>query len=101
MSLAILVKPEARTDVATAARWYRDLNPDLAGRFLIAVGAAVTDAATHPTAHPLVDVDTGTRRSRVRGFPYRVFYLVELTRVVIIAIAHDKRDHRIWHERLD
>jgi plasmid stabilization system protein ParE len=76
----IFVKPAARDDAAVAARWYRDLSPVLADRFLSSVREAIEKVAMHPTAHPIVDPETGTRRIRLKGFPYRVFYLVELTR---------------------
>ncbi len=55
----------------------------------------------HPTAHPIVDPETGTRRIRLKGFPYRVFYLVEPTRLVVFAITHDRRDQRVWHNRTE
>jgi len=97
VSRAVLLKPEARADVAAAARWYRDLEPQLARRFLSATGAAIQAAAEHATAHPIVD---SPRRIRLRVFPYRVLYLVEPEQIVVFAVLHDKRDHRVWHERL-
>lgn len=100
MSLPGLVKPEARADAADAAHWYRELSEVLAKRFLAALTLAVDKIGTNPTAHPLVDPDTGARRIRVRGFPYRLFYLVEPDRVAVFAILHDKRDQRAWHSRL-
>ncbi len=100
MSGAVLLKPEARADVAAAARWYRDLEPELARRFLSATGAAVQAAAESPTAHPIIDSPSRARRIRLRGFPYRVLYLVEPGQIVVFAVLHDKRDHRVWHERL-
>ena len=101
MSLPVLVKPEARIEAAEAARWYREFGVVLAERFLSAVRRAVEEVGENPTAHPLVDSDTGARRVRVRGFPYRVFYLVDPTRVVVFAVTHDKRDRRVWHSRLE
>ena len=73
----------------------------LADRFLSSVREAIEKVATHPTAHPIVDPETGTRRIRLKGFPYRVFYLVEPTRLVVFAITHDRRDQRVWHNRIE
>ena len=101
MSYPVPIKPEARADAAEAARWYSELGVILAERFLSAVRVAVGEIGQNPTAHPLVDPDTGARRIRIRGFPYRLFYLIEPARVVVFAIAHDKRDQRVWHNRLE
>lgn len=101
MNLPVLVKPEARGDAAEAARWYHSLSAVLADRFLKAIAVAVDRAGERPTGHPVVDAATGARRVRVAGFPYRVVYLVESDRVVVIAIVHDRRDRRIWHSRIE
>jgi plasmid stabilization system protein ParE len=98
---SVQVRPEARADILEAARWYRDLSRALADRFLKAVGDAVEQSAAQPTAHPIVDLETGARRIRLHGFPYRVFYLVEGERVIVFAVAHDRRDRRVWHDRID
>ena len=101
MNWPVLVKPAARDDAVVAARWYRDLSPVLADRFLSSVREAIEKVATYPTAQPIVDSETGTRRIRLKGFPYRVFYLVEPTRLVVFAITHDRRDQRVWHNRIE
>lgn len=42
----------------------------------------------------------GTRCKRLGRFPYSIFYLLEETRIVIIAVAHQKRSPDYWKDRL-
>ena len=39
------------------------------------------------------------RRLMTRRFPYGVFYLVEATSVVVLAVFHAKRDPGQWRRR--
>jgi plasmid stabilization system protein ParE len=36
------------------------------------------------------------RRAFVTKFPYLVFYIVEATRVVVLAVLHTSRDPTVW-----
>ena len=53
-----------------------------------------------PTAQPVVEAATGVRRVLVRRFPYRMLYLVEDSRAVVLALVHVRRDESAWRERL-
>lgn len=51
---------------------------------------------------PFTTVDDGTviRSRSVRGYPYRIVYIVEPERVVILAYAHERRKPGYWLHRL-
>jgi plasmid stabilization system protein ParE len=36
------------------------------------------------------------RRAFVTKFPYLVFYIVDATRVVVLAVLHTSRDPAVW-----
>ena len=44
--------------------------------------------------------DHGTRRFLLRRFPFSLLYRVELTRLVIVAVAHAHRRPGYWKQRL-
>jgi len=44
-------------------------------------------------------VDKGRRRAGVRRFPYGISFVVEDTRIVVIACFHGKRNPKHWQLR--
>jgi plasmid stabilization system protein ParE len=80
-----------------ALRWYADVSPSLSRRFAQAVEDTVQIIATFPLRYPEVSRDR--RRAGVRRFPYGLFYLVEETRIVVIACFHGKRNPHHWQHR--
>ena len=65
------------------------------------VEAAILEA---PEAQPLeLDAPPGlvVRRARIGRFPWRLVYLVEPARLLVVAVAHVGREPGYWGERLD
>jgi plasmid stabilization system protein ParE len=96
----VVLTLEARADVAEAAAWYRNQSIHAAERFLLAVTVALRRIQDQPTAHIVVDLETGARRALLRRFPHRVLYLIDNDRIVVFAVMHHRRDDPAWHERL-
>ena len=76
---------------------YDAIRPELGERFANAVVGTAEAIATMPLRFAVVD--TGRRRAGVRWFPYGLFFLVEETRVVVIACFHGKRNPKHWQLR--
>lgn len=60
--------------------------------------------AVAPEAHPPdPDAPEGrdVRRARIGRFPWRYVYVLETTRILIIAVAHKRREPGYWLARLD
>jgi len=76
---------------------YDAIRPELGERFANAVVETAEAIATMPLRFAVVD--TGRRRAGGRWFPYGLFYLVEETRVVVIACFHGKRNPKHWQLR--
>jgi plasmid stabilization system protein ParE len=76
---------------------YDAIRPELGERFANTVVETAEAIATMPLRFAVVD--TGRRRAGVRWFPYGLFFLVEETRVVVIACFHGKRNPKHWQLR--
>ncbi|MBX9622305.1 MAG: type II toxin-antitoxin system RelE/ParE family toxin [Gemmataceae bacterium] len=89
----------ADAEVQAARRWYARRG----GAWLVArFAAALSDAEARVSANPsLWSPDQyGTRACRLKKFPYRLIYVEEPARVLVLAVAHDRRRPGYWVRRL-
>jgi toxin ParE1/3/4 len=93
----IFVQREAQLEVQSIFDYYEDLNEGLGFEFMRALDAALQTIKRNPLACQKIYQES--RRVLLRKFPYAVFYLVEETRIVIIACFHQKRDPIDWIRR--
>jgi plasmid stabilization system protein ParE len=99
MSWRLIVRREARSELAEAVDWYRSQHPDFGNRFLLAFLEAVNKLVENPYLFQRLDDDI--RRVRLRHFPYNLLYFIQEDRVVIVACAHAKRRPGYWRDRLE
>lgn len=97
MTLPVVIRPEAEADLAEAFAWYEERRPGLGDRFLLSVDAALSGIQRYPESSPAVH--RPIRRLLLRRFPYGVFYTVEESAIVVLAVFHCGRDPRRWRER--
>ena len=97
MNRELIVRPEAEADLARAFTWYEGRLRGLGYDFLNNTDAAVRGIMRNPELYPIVH--HGIRRALVRRFPYAIFYLLEGTRIVALAIFHASRDPAHWQRR--
>jgi toxin ParE1/3/4 len=97
------MKPVAQHAAATlemedAARWY-ECEAGMGERFF----AAVNEAKAFIRRHPQLGTPQrrGTRKWRVKGFPYLLIYRDEPERVFVVSVAHGNRKPGFWESRLD
>ena len=88
MSLDLIVQPSAKRDIADADAYYAQYGK--ADAFIAALDQTFTQIADRPLMYPIVYEDV--RRALVRRFPYSVFFVVESTRSVVLAVHHQRRD---------
>jgi plasmid stabilization system protein ParE len=96
--MATRVLPEARDDLRTAVRYYRDIKPPVLGkqlavRMMAAFKEAVGYAASMSLARPEHPELPGARYVMFQGFPYMLFYTVLERDVVVVAIEYATRDY--------
>jgi plasmid stabilization system protein ParE len=90
MTSRIYVRPQAETDMATAATWYNQQSPGLGTDFLRAVDVCIAAVARNPAM--FATVYRKVRRALLRRFPYGLFFVITGESVVVIACLHWKQN---------
>ena len=89
--------PAAIIEAADAARWYRQRNEEAAEAFLTALESAIDHIAEAPLQYPLYSA--GTRRCRLRRFPFSIIYRLTGNEIQVLAVAHTRRRPAYWTDR--
>jgi toxin ParE1/3/4 len=91
MSFRVLHDSEAAAEFQEAAAWYERQSAGLGSRFIAAVGKVVTAICAQPLHFPKAGVET--RKARVLGWPYTVYFVLNETaqEIKVIAVWHGKR----------
>jgi toxin ParE1/3/4 len=95
--LQLIVSREAGADIAEAVTWLRDISPNLPVRFGIELERVYSSILEHPRMYP--NVYKTFRRALLRRFPYSVFYVVDASIVLVVAVVHQSRDEDTWKRR--
>jgi plasmid stabilization system protein ParE len=72
-----------------AFSWYEDKRPGLGHGFLLQVDAGLELIERNPEIYP--PEYKRTRKHVIKRFPYKVVYLLEKERIVVLAVIHGKR----------
>ena len=97
MTLELRLRPEAELDLAEAALWYEEQGSGLGDQFLDEVLAVFSTIAETPLMYPIVH--RSTRRALIHRFPFGVYYRVETTVIIVVAVMHGSRNPRRWKSR--
>jgi toxin ParE1/3/4 len=97
MKYNVTFRPIAQAEVRETFDWYEKQRIGLGDDFERAVEAAVEKLSENPASYQTVHGDT--RRILLTRFPYGIFYIIEGTDVIILAVMHAKRDPRLWQDR--
>jgi plasmid stabilization system protein ParE len=90
--------PEARAEAREATRYYRSFSSELAQDFRNALKDALSFIRRLPEAPPFYP-GTSLRRKLVAGFPYSLIYAKESGRLVVYAVANQRRPPGYWLSR--
>lgn len=93
----LVAEPAADADVVAAFGWYENETPGLGGEFLDELRAAYGRIADGSLKYR--DLRSGIRRALLRRFPYAVYFAVEESTIVILAVLHAHRDPAAWQGR--
>jgi len=88
---------EAETVFAEAAIICESQSPGLGNDFIAEVERSVDEISRHPELGASYFEDT--RRIFVRRFPFRVVYQERTERILIFAVAHQRRKPGYWRDR--
>lgn len=97
MSLPLVFQAGVRDEIDVAYVWYERQRQGLGEEFLTAVQSVLDQVERNPELHaPMYE---NVRHTRVKRFPYAVYYRIEPNRIAVIAVHHSKRDPRDWQSR--
>lgn len=99
MKYKVIVRPEAEDDLKKAFSWYEDKRTGLGYDFLLQVDAGINFINRNPEIHPIGY--KGTRKHLTRKFPYKIIYLVEEEKIIILAVIHGKRSPDLIKKRVE
>jgi plasmid stabilization system protein ParE len=94
--------PAASDEVDRALGWYAREAPHRLAAFADALDATLLSIGRMPESCPIVELlEHGpvVRRGAVRGFPWGMFFVEAGTEVVVIAVAHARREPGYWRDR--
>jgi plasmid stabilization system protein ParE len=89
--------PPAQAELLDGVSYYSGIRAGLGLRFEQAVADAVRGAVAHPERG--APRSKNTRRWLVKGFPFGVIYRANETEVVIVAVAHQRKQPEYWVQR--
>ena len=88
----------AEAELIDAAEFYELQRAGLGQRFLDAVATAGRRVRRDPKVWPFRS--RAVQSCRVPRFPYRLMYVDETDRVVVVAVAHMSRRPSYWQDRI-
>jgi plasmid stabilization system protein ParE len=99
MKHKVIVRPEAEDDLKESFSWYEDKRRGLGYDFLLQVDAGINFIKRNPEIHPIEY--RGTRKHLIKRFPYKIVYLKEEEKIVIVAVIHGRRRPDLIRKRID
>lgn len=89
---------EVYDDIKIAYDWYEEQRIGLGEDFLLTLEESYSKIVRMPKAYQ--PVYKTVRRKLTRRFPYGIFFTLQDSRVIVIAIMHTKRNPSDWNKRL-
>lgn len=99
MKYKVIIRPEAENDLKRAFSWYEDRRLGLGYDFLLQVDAGMRFIERNPEVHPVEY--KGTRKHLTKRFPYKIIYLVEEEKIIVLAVFHGKRSPDLLKKRMN
>lgn len=97
MKYRIIVRRLAERDLEDAEDWYNGQQSDLGTEFRDAITDLFGRLAENPRIYPRVYGDV--HRAVLRRFPYLVYFVIDDSEVIVLAVLDSRRDPRIHRER--
>jgi len=97
MSYKVLLRTEAESDLIEAAKYYEEKLEGLGTEFISSVETTLQSISHQPESYPIVY--RNVRRTLIRKFPFGIHYIIEESRIVVLAVFHFNRDPKNWKSR--
>lgn len=89
--------PDAREELVAIVDWYRSHDARIGARVVGEIGRVFEAIREAPSASP--EVEGRVRRRLLRGFPFAVFFRVDASSILVVAVAHHAREPGYWRSR--
>jgi len=99
MKYRVIIRPEAENDLKKAFEWYEDKRKGLGYDFLLQVDAGIRFIERNPNIHSITYKETRTHL--VRRFPYKIIYIFEERKIIVLAVLHGKRSPDLIKKRIN
>ena len=99
MKYKVKIRPEAENDLKEAFSWYEDKRLGLGYDFLLQVDAGLKFIERNPEVHSLEY--KGIRKHLIKRFPYKIIYLVEKEKIIVLAVIHGRRSPALIKKRIE
>jgi plasmid stabilization system protein ParE len=96
--LEVELLPPARDDFEQSYAWYCERDPNSAERFAYAIEDAIAKLCGKPELGIRLDDEHRFYRLK-KSFPFYLVYRTEPTKIVVVAIAHNRREPAYWRGR--
>ena len=97
MTRPIRLDPAAKREIDEAAEFYDSEDPGLGGAFLDAVERAFKQIQAFPDSSPISLAPVRTKA--LSAFPFSVIYWVNDDVIIVLAVAHHRRQPGYWRGR--
>jgi len=97
MTLSVVLRPEAQSDLLSARDWYEEQRIGLGDDFIGAAEEVFLRIAETPELYAAAL--KGVRRTKLHRFPYVVYYRTLAGLIEVIGVLHGSRDPQIWQDR--
>lgn len=95
---SVRLRDEAERDLADAAWWYEQQQAKLGHEFLDDAQLVFDRIAEGPLTFPVMH--RGARRAVMNRFPFCIYFVVEESTIVVLAVIHGSRHPRRWKGRI-
>jgi toxin ParE1/3/4 len=98
--MSVELHAAADAELWAAIDWYEQQEPGLGDRFELAVYRALDRIVENPDAWKPWSVSAAVRIFSLWRFPFCIPYVVEGGRIIVLAVAHAKREPGYWQARM-
>ena len=94
----LILRKEAEQDIKDAHDWYKIQRQNLGVAFLSELQRTLQVIEEHPELYE--PVWKSVRRALCKRFPYAIYYLNNNSRIVVLAVLHQRRRQAEWKKRI-
>lgn len=96
MPKTVYITPRAESEIRDAFLWYESKRHELGVEFVSEIQESLDRIVESPAMYPVLEDDV--RGALVGRFPYKIMYLHEESRIVVLAVYHSRRHPQGWRD---